>query len=61
MTLPNLVNGIKPAWWPLDLRNVTLHSNKNNNIASMYTLSFKRIHTNFVLQHFQILKIHQGA
>jgi hypothetical protein len=51
MTLPNHVDGIKSTKWPADLRNVTLHSSKNNNIASMYTLNLKKIHTNFFLQH----------
>jgi hypothetical protein len=29
--LPNLVDGMSFAQWPLDLTNVTLYSNKKNN------------------------------
>jgi hypothetical protein len=31
------------------LRNVTLHSSKNNNVTSMYTFCLKMIHTNFFM------------
>jgi hypothetical protein len=30
-TLPNLMDGVNFAWWPLHLKNVTLYSSKNNN------------------------------
>jgi len=35
------MDGMNFAWWPPNLRNVTLQSSKNNNLASMYILSFK--------------------
>jgi hypothetical protein len=52
------MDGMNFAWWPLDLKNVTLHSSKNNNLASIYTLNFKNIHQFFSTTFSIIFLIH---